>query len=246
MQKIICTFFLILMSLYASAQQIGPFEPQAALPTDVAARPAQTGIGFDDNTIFENSLGTNPTDSSRFVVTKGLMGHYQFGSGLFGRFTDNSTWSALGPSGGMSSGSAYGLILKDDSQTGVFNLIDNGSNNKDLVVGWGKVTGRNESYFKINSFQDFAPKTVMFANPRGAIGVNAEPLSAIYVDTREGLLVPETENNFGGWPGTGQLFKAITIENDQRLQSNDLISSASSIGKQGNSSLIDTDVVVEG
>ncbi|MDF1697537.1 MAG: tail fiber domain-containing protein [Saprospiraceae bacterium] len=234
--KIISTLiFTLLFSIVLSAQ----FLPGGVGSNATIARSGQTGIGFVDGTDLTNSIGSLGT--TRFLVRDGLMGHLE--TGQFGDFATTNTWSALGPSGGMGAG-AYGFITAANAKVGVLNLI-----NDELILGWGESGPlKNQNYFRLNSFNGLAgnPKTVMFANPRGAIGINAEPISAIYVDTRNNLLIPSSENDFGGIPGTAQIFKSITIENDQRLSSGEIIESGSSMGKQGNTSLIETDVVVEG
>jgi len=234
--KVSLVAFVLLLSHYSYSQL---FVPGSALLSQEIARPGQTGIGFANQTDFIDFGIDSAAITTRFVVTEGVMGHLE--TGFFGDFTGSNTWSALGEGGGPG---AYGFITADNEKVGVLNLLSD-----ELILGWGEALDKkNQNYFKLNSFIGLSvtPKTVMFANPRGAIGVNAQPISAVYVDTRKGLLIPSGENDFGGIPGTSDIFKAITIENDQELSGGDSEESASSIGKQGNSGLIESDVVVEG
>ena len=233
---------LFIIFCLASQSTFAQFDPPTANQNTLASRAAQTGIGFTNVNDFIAGIGSAvPT---RFVVTDGVMGHLE--TGVFGDFSNGNTWSGLGMGGGPG---AYGFVTIDNSKIGALNLLDN-----ELLLAWGDVADKNQQYFKLNSIGSFSEpnKTVMFANPRGAIGVNAEPISAIYVDTRNSLLVPADENDFGGVPGPGlnKIFKSITIENDQRVEDavnpTGIQESASSMGKQGNSSLIETSVVVEG
>lgn len=235
-----------------STEAFSQFLPNTNNGNTIIARPGQTGIGFANGPDFESRLGTTPPIEARFVTTNGLMGHLQ--DGLFGDLFDGSTWSSLGQSGGGPGATAYGLITTAERKVGVLNLIDATSSNggKELILGWGDNLERNTNYFKLNSLNSLfsPPKTVMYANPRGAIGVNAEPISAIYVDTRNSNIIPADQNPLGGVPGSNQIFQAIAIENDQRVEDSvnpsGIQQSASSIGKQGNSSLIESSVVAEG
>jgi hypothetical protein len=160
-------------------------------------RQGATGIGFANGTDFFDSRG-GATLRAQFLV-KGLpLGHIEGINSVFGQLDNGSTWSGLGTGNPNGSPSPYGLSMTRRNSLGFLNLIPGtiagGSNSskEDLILGFGAsdlspTTNRFilRSYSKGTSQQFLDFKNLLIANPAGATGINAEPLSTFWVDARQ-------------------------------------------------------------
>jgi Chaperone of endosialidase len=153
----------------------------------------------------------------------------QIQSGTFGLFSDK--WCGLGLAG---PGSAYGLAIASDNRLGFYNLINN-----DLIAGFGSGNAAASNRFIIRSYDNAASGTSTFKDllvgqAGGAVGINEDPLSTFWVNSRK--------DNFS-------LFKSIAIVGGQRFGpqgATTQVTSGSAIGTQANSSLASAGIAVEG
>ncbi|MEI6412457.1 MAG: hypothetical protein WCR52_23905, partial [Bacteroidota bacterium] len=105
-------------------------------------RSNQVGIGFTAPT-----SGTYPSPSvARLIVQSGNIGH--FVNGQYGSFGSTDQWLGLGTAG---VGTAYGLAITKNTSTGVFNLLDEGTQTN-LIAGFGGTASTNTNRFKIRGF----------------------------------------------------------------------------------------------
>lgn len=191
-------------------------------------RVGKVGYGFPkNNSAFLNSDLNN---RSKLTVTNGLMSHYV--SGQIGNL-DNSHWCGLGIGNPGGFPNPYGLAIAENNNIGFYNILFN-----DLIAGFGSATANASNRFRIRAYNNAATdpldsKDILIANPNGAVGINAEPISSLYVNS--------VLTNNPGPPNP--LFKVIAIEGAQIA---DQFSTASGMGNQQNSSLVADNVLVEG
>ena len=230
-KKFIIMAFLTMSSLCVFAQFTdNGTSLSTSFETSPVYREGSVGIGF-------NSLGT-------FNTTRGISGLSvyqrqiaQVEAGSFGPFASGNTWCALGLGNPSGFGpNPYGLAIAKGGNVGFFNLFP-GANGEDLVAGFGS-TGINANRYKIVSYNNastFAPgKDLLVANPGGATGINAEPLSTFWVDARLDNATP---------------FRNIAIVDLQRFGIPDAsatLNASSGIGAQANASLQNSGILAEG
>jgi len=186
-------------------------------------RSGQVGIGFTAPT-----SGTYPSPSvARLIVQSGNIGH--FVNGQYGSFGSTDQWLGLGTAG---VGTAYGLAITKNTNTGVFNLLDEGTQTN-LIAGFGGTASTNTNRFKIRGFSgtSLTSKDLFIVNPNGAIGVNVEPLATVWVDSKQTT--------------SSSLFRDIAIIGSQTAGSGS-ITTASALGNQQNTSLVFNNIAVEG
>jgi hypothetical protein len=129
-------------------------------------------------------------------------------------------------------GTAYGLAVTKNTNTGVFNLLDEGTQTN-LIAGFGGTASTNTNRFKIRGFSgtSLTSKDLFIVNPNGAIGVNVEPLASVWVDSKQTT--------------SSSLFRDIAIIGSQTAGSGS-ITTASALGNQQNTSLVFNNIAVEG
>jgi len=227
MKKIKLTVFLLLSVFSAAFAQ---FEDGLTNPIGDAdygtfmRRLGSTGIGLYPGATLPTSLLQVRANGSNSQIS-----HVE--QGTFGAFASGSQWLGLGLAG---VGTAYGLAITKNTSTGVFNLLDEGTQTN-LIAGFGSTASTNTNRFKIRGFSgsSFTAKDLLIANPNGAVGINEEPRSTFWVNS--------TLSN-----SDSVRFKAIAIVSRQPLFSGSTITSASAIGVQANVSLAQSEIAVEG
>jgi hypothetical protein len=189
-------------------------------------RPGLVGIGFP-TTYSSNLLAALGSSSTKFAVKGGIIAHYT--SGAIGGFGSTDQWLGLGLAG---VGTAYGLAVTKNTNTGVFNLLDEGTQTN-LIAGFGGTASTNTNRFKIRGFSgtSLTSKDLFIVNPNGAIGVNVEPLASVWVDSKQTT--------------SSSLFRDIAIIGSQTAGSGS-ITTASALGNQQNTSLVFNNIAVEG
>jgi hypothetical protein len=225
MKKIKLTVFLLLSVFSAAFAQ---FEDGFANPTgdaiynDPMRRLGSTGIGLYPGTTLPNSLLQVRANGPNSQIS-----HVE--QGTFGAFASGSQWLGLGTAG---VGTAYGLAITKNTNTGVFNLLDEGTQTN-LIAGFGGTASTNTNRFKIRGFSgtSLTSKDLFIVNPNGAIGVNVEPLATVWVDSKETT--------------SSSLFRDIAIIGRQTAGSGS-ITTASALGNQQNTSLVFNNIAVEG
>jgi hypothetical protein len=227
MKKIKLTVFLLLSVFSAAFAQ---FDDGSGTPTpdfefaDAMRRTGPTGIGLYPGTTLPTSLLQVRANGANSQIS-----HVE--QGTFGAFASGSQWIGLGLAG---TGTAYGLGIADDANVGVFNLLEEGTRTN-LIAGFGETGATNDNRFIVRGFAGSAltPTDLVIVNPNGAVGVNAEPQSSLWVDA--------TLTNQANVP-----FRAIAIRGNQPLPSSGSTRSASAIGAQANNSLAGNGIAVEG
>ena len=189
-------------------------------------RPGIVGIGFP-TTYSSNLQAALGSSLTKFAVKGGIIAHYT--SGAIGGFGSTDQWLGLGLAG---VGTAYGLAITKNTNTGVFNLLDEGTQTN-LIAGFGGTASTNTNRFKIRGFSgtSLTSKDLFIVNPNGAVGVNVEPLATVWVDSKETT--------------SSSLFRDIAIIGRQTAGSGG-VTTASALGNQQNSSLVSNNVAVEG
>lgn len=212
-----------------------------ANPVDDINRTGLTGIGFVD----EIAAATAANGETRFLVNGtgsdgGILAHYV--SGSVGDFSGK--WCGLGignPGGGAGAPKPYGLAILDTNSVAFFNILREPfttplgtATRKNAVAGFGAV-GNNPNRFIIRAYSGTnaaTGKDILVANPAGAVGINEEPRSSLWVNARE----TNTDS---------VAFRAIAIVGRQRA-GNGQVTTASAIGAQQNASLASSNIAVEG
>lgn len=199
----------------------------------VMKRTAKTGIGE-----FPSSTGPTSLFQVRAVTDSLFNQISQVETGTFGLFNSTSKWLGLGVGNPGGTPEPYGLAIVDSTHLGFYNLIDENSKTN-LIASFGQNASENENRFIIRSYfgtNGTSHDDLMIASPLRGIGVNAEPLSTFWVDSRN------SDKN---------LVKAIAILGRQPLydvntSSFTSIQSASAIGNQANKWLDSVGIAVEG
>ncbi len=203
------------------------------------------GIGFTNAAslraaIAAGTLNTT-TPRARLTVQGGILAHYV--SGTVGLFFDPANpsainrWCGLGVGNPGNQPSPYGLAIADNSSVGFYNLLSEtfaGQQRNNLIAGFGVDGPTNINRFIIRGYSGTnaaTPKNLLVANPGGATGINAEPLSTFWVDAREDNATP---------------FRDIAIINRQAFGQGGSIQTTSGIGQQANTSLASNGIAVEG
>jgi hypothetical protein len=131
----------------------------------------------------------------------------------------------------------YGLAITDTNSVAFYNLLRenfNGAIRKNTIAGFGTDGQTNNNRFIIRGYSGnnaATPKDLLVANPGGATGINAEPLSTLWVDARLDNATP---------------FRDIAIINRQAFGQGGSIQTTSGIGQQANTSLANIGIAVEG
>lgn len=162
----------------------------------------------------------------------GILGHYV--SGTVGSFASGSKWLGLGVGNPGNIPEPYGLAILDSANLGFYNIIAE-SGRKNVIAGFGVNGTNNKNRFIIRGYSGTngaTGKDLLVANPEGGVGINAEPLSSLWVDSR--------------FSNPDSLFRAIAILSRQPLFSASSVETASAIGTQANNSLISDEIAVEG
>ncbi len=204
------------------------------------------GVGFPD---FATYSAARATGLPSIIGRGGIVSH--FISGSVGDFNNNSKWCGIGLGNPAGPVRPYGFAAIDTAHLAFYNLIRQTSTRKDVVAGYGFAEdNRRVDRFRIVHYNlgnlTTGGKNILIANPRGAVGINAEPFAALSVDTRNaaggGVLGTEPGN-------TGIIVKAIAIQGQQALAFSSLaalVGSASAMGNQANQSLVLSGIPVEG
>ncbi len=226
-------FSLLLTSMLFLCLQIkAQFAPTPNNINTSIIRAGITGIGFPGSSA--STMTTAANGQARLIVngtlsdsTKGIFAHYV--SGKVGLFDNSSQWLGLGIAG---VGTAYGLAIAKNTNTGVFNLLSEGTQTN-LIAGFGSTASTNTNRFKIRGFSgtSLTSKDLFIVNPNGAIGVNVEPLATVWVDSKQTT--------------SSSLFRDIAIIGSQTAGSGS-ITTASALGNQQNTSLVFNNIAVEG
>jgi hypothetical protein len=221
------TFFCMLsLVLFSVTQLKAQWEPNGAISSDDINRTGVTGIGFAN----ETAAATAANGETRFLVNGtgsdgGILAHYV--SGSVGNFAGK--WCGLGIGNPGGSVQPYGLAIADTGSVGFYNIIREvfeGATRKNTVAGFG-AEGTNINRFIVRAYSGTnaaTGKDLLVANPNGGVGVNAEPQSSLWVDSRES--------------NPDSLFRAIAIIGRQPLFSGSGVQTSSAIGVQANNSLI--------
>jgi hypothetical protein len=197
--------------------------------TSIMYRTGRVGIGFANYNAYNSIVGANPP---RLLVQGGILGHYV--SGTVGSFGSTSKWLGLGIGNPGNNPEPYGLAILDSTNLGFYNIIAE-SGRKNVIAGFGVNGTTNKNRFIIRGYSGTngtTGKDLLVANPEGGVGINAEPLSSLWVDSR--------------FSNPDSLFRAIAILSRQPLFSASSVETASAIGTQANNSLIQDEIAVEG
>jgi hypothetical protein len=231
------TFFCILSLAFFSVSQLkAQWSPGTATPTDDINRTGVTGIGFASPT----AAATAANGETRFLVNGtgsdgGILTHYV--SGTVGSFSSDSRWLGLGIGNPSGNPKPYGLAIADSANLGFYNIISEvfgPTTRKNLIAGFG-ANGANRNRFIVRAYSGTngaVGKDILVANPAGAVGINEEPRSSLWVNARE----TNTDS---------VAFRAIAIVGRQRA-GNGQVTTASAIGAQQNASLASSNIAVEG
>jgi hypothetical protein len=213
--------------------------------TQVINRTGVTGIGFA-SVLDATSAAGGSAPRTRFIVNGagtdgGILSHYI--SGTVGTFGSIDKWCGLGvgnPGGPASSPKPYGLAITDTNSVAFFNLLRenfNGAIRKNTIAGFGTDGQINDNRFIIRGYSGnnaATGKDLLVANPGGATGINAEPLSTFWVDARLDNATP---------------FRNIAIVDLQRFGipgASAVLNASSGIGAQANGSLQNSGILAEG
>lgn len=230
--KRILFFFLLIFVAYSTA--FSQFTPNNTVDTDndefvdPMKRTGATGFGnYPGSTLPTSLLQVRAVSGQNSQIS-------QVESGTFGLFNSTSKWLGLGVGNPSGTPNPYGLAIVDSTHLGFYNLIDENSKTN-LIAGFGVSGADNENRFIIRGYSGTGGafgKDLLIANPAGGTGINAEPLSSLWVDARE---------------SDTTLVKAIAILSRQPLAfGTSSTQSASAIGVQANSFLDSVGVAVEG
>ena len=226
-----CLAFCVL-PFYGFAQWL----PGGVSTTNDQVRTGVTGIGF----LTPVAASTAANGRTRFLVNGtgndgGILAH--FVSGGVGNFSDK--WCGLGIGNPTGTPSPYGLAIADTNSVGFYNLLRenfNGAIRKNTIAGFGISGGENTNRFIVRGYSGTgaaAGKDLLVANPNGSVGINAEPLASFWVDANETT--------------AATTFKAMAITGATEVNPSAIkISSSSGMGSQGNTSLTNNDIAVEG
>lgn len=247
MQKILFSLILLAMSVQvAFAQFTNQLTSLGSIPSSAqneqVYREGEVGIGFTNLTNFLAARG----GAAGLTVFGKQVAQVDFGN--FGQLDNGSTWSALGLAGPATApNSPYGLAMTRANSVGFLNLTFGGPTNngipntvgQDLIAGFGSGDGAAQNRFILRSYnnagtQAFNFKNLLVANPGGATGINAEPLSTFWVDARQDNATP---------------FRNIAIVDLQNFgfpSSPDKLNASSGIGAQANGSLQNSGILAEG
>jgi hypothetical protein len=198
------------------------------------------GIGFPDAASLRAAIGSSTLDAAnpraRFTVRNGIIAHHV--SDTIGNFAGK--WLGLGignPGGPAGSPKPYGLAIADTGSVAFFNVLRenfNGVIRKNTVAGFG-AEGVNANRFIIRGYSGTNAATgrdILVANANGAVGINAEPLTSFWVDSK----LTNTDS---------VRFRDIAIVGRQTAGLSG-VTTASAIGNQQNSSLAANNIAVEG
>jgi Chaperone of endosialidase/Secretion system C-terminal sorting domain len=234
------SFLAFLAFLLFATESFGQLIPATAGGTGLttAYREGLTGIGFQPPiSNVDNAANVfAPNQGAKFIVKNGLLAHYD--AGQVGLFASGNTWSGLGFSGPAAPTSAYGLAIARSGNVGFFNLLPNGAG-QDLVAAIGS-TGTNVNAFRLRNYDNVSSATptikdLLVAKPTGSVGINADPLSTLWVDASQDV---------------GATFKNIAIKDGQRFgipsAGTTQIFASTGIGAQANSSLASSGIAAEG
>lgn len=193
-------------------------------------REGKIGIGY-------NTPGSLPSGFGwRFLLKDSAYAHV-VGNSTFGSFAANNKWLGLGIGNPSGTPNPYGLAIVDDTNLGFYNIISEvfgPTTRKNLIAGFG-ANGANLNRFIIRAYSGTnaaTGKDILVANPAGAVGINEEPRSSLWVNARE----TNTDS---------VAFRAIAIVGRQRA-GNGQVTTASAIGTQQNASLASSNIAVEG
>jgi hypothetical protein len=188
------------------------------------------GIGY-------NTPGSLPSGFGwRFLLKDSAYAHV-VGNSTFGSFAAGNKWLGLGIGNPGGSPNPYGLAIVDDTNLGFYNIISEvfgPTTRKNLIAGFG-ANGANRNRFIVRGYSGTngaVGKDILVVNPEGGVGVNAEPVSSLWVDA--------TGTN------TDSLFRAIAIRGSQPLPSSGSTRTVTAIGAQANASLAASGIAVEG
>ena len=247
MYKIFRVFIALQLCVlsYVHAQE---WNPNGATTTQPINRTGVTGIGFASTLAAESAAGGPlPANTrTRFIVNGlgtdgGILSHYI--SGTVGTFGAIDKWCGLGvgnPGGPVGSPKPYGLAITDTNSVAFYNLLRenfNGTIRKNTIAGFGTDGQINNNRFIIRGYSGnnaATGKDLLVANPGGATGINAEPLSTFWVDAREDNATP---------------FRNIAIVDLQRFGipgASAVLNASSGIGAQANGSLQNSGILAEG
>jgi hypothetical protein len=247
MKKLSFIIALLSLSLSANAQ----WDPTiGGLPNQETRRTGVTGVGFLNFLDATNAATSGGQVRSLFILNGNpqttapngsILSHWI--SGTVGTFGSIDKWCGLGvgnPGGPASSPKPYGLAITDTNSVAFFNLLRenfNGAIRKNTIAGFGTDGQINNNRFIIRGYSGnnaSVPKDLLVANPGGATGINAEPLSTFWVDARLDNATP---------------FRNIAIVDLQNFgfpSSPDKLNASSGIGAQANGSLQNSGILAEG
>jgi len=225
-------FFLLSTHVFGQFRDVNEIAVGDNEIVDPMYRTGRVGIGFAHFNAYNNIVGTNPP---RFLVQDGILGHYV--SGTVGSFSSGSRWLGLGIGNPGNIPEPYGLAILDSANLGFYNIISEvfgPTTRKNLIAGFG-ANGANLNRFIVRGYSGTnaaTGKDILVANPAGAVGINEEPRSSLWVNARE----TNTDS---------VAFRAIAIVGRQRA-GNGQVTTASAIGAQQNASLASSNIAVEG
>ena len=245
MQKQFYLVALALLSLitpsFAQFDNTSDVDIPAGDITQGGYRTGLLGVGFPNAAALRAAIGSpidlNPANPrARFTVRNGIIAHHV--SDTIGNFAGK--WLGLGignPGGPAGSPKPYGLAIADTGSVAFYNVLRenfNGVIRKNTVAGFG-AEGINANRFIIRGYSGTNAATgrdILVANANGAVGINAEPLTSFWVDSK----LTNTDS---------VRFRDIAIVGLQAAGGDDL-STASAIGNQQNTSLASNRIAVEG
>ncbi|MCU0433666.1 MAG: tail fiber domain-containing protein [Bacteroidia bacterium] len=181
---------------------------------------------------------TNPT--AVFQVAGGQISQLQ--TGAFGNFAGGNEWIGLGIAGtqAVPINAVFGLGMARGASAGYFNLVNSTlfSGTEDLVIGFGgegAALDANQRMrirsIRTNGVNAPVNKDLMVFNAEGLVGVNTDPgLVAFLVDA--------TATNLP----LSNAFRAITVLTSGSF-ANPVAATYASIGQEGNSTVLATDIV---
>jgi Chaperone of endosialidase/Secretion system C-terminal sorting domain len=213
--------------------------------TNAQVRDGRTGVGFFDGIAYDGATNfVSGNAVAKFMVQGGILAHRV--TGKVGLFFDpanpntNNKWCGLGVGNPGGPVQPYGLAISDNRSVGFYNLLSEnfaGQQRNNLIAGFGVDDVNNNNRFIIRGYSGnnaSVPKNLLVANPGGATGINAEPLSTFWVDAREDNATP---------------FRNIAIVDLQNFGfpiSPDKLNASSGIGAQANGSLQNSGILAEG
>lgn len=179
-------FFVVCFSLL-STQVFGQFNDlnEVEVENDDLISPMyrtnRVGIGFTSFSAYNSIVGSFPPG---LLVKDNLIGHYV--SGTVGSFSSGSKWLGLGIGNPGGNPEPYGLAILDSANLGFYNIIAE-SGRKNLIAGFGVNGTTNKNRFIVRSYSGangVNGADLLVASPNGGVGINAEPLSSFWVDSR--------------------------------------------------------------